>query len=76
MSYEHIKIPVSGDKIKIENNKLVVSDNPILGFIEGDGIGGDITRASMRVWNAAVGRDAHGYDPCPWPNSTQRQRNS
>ena len=54
MSYEHIKIPAGGEKITIKNNKLVVPDNPILGFVEGDGIGGDITRASMRVWNAAV----------------------
>ena len=38
MSYEHIQIPASGDKITIENDKLVVTDNPILGYIEGDGI--------------------------------------
>ena len=33
MSYKHINIPASGDKITIENNKLVVTDNPVLGFI-------------------------------------------
>ena len=66
MSYEHIKIPVSGDKITIENNKLVVTDNPILGFIEGDGIGGDITRASMRVWNAAVEKAYGGKRKVHW----------
>lgn len=66
MSYEHIKIPASGDKITIENNKLVVSDNPILGFIEGDGIGGDITRASMRVWNAAVEKAYGGKRKVHW----------
>jgi isocitrate dehydrogenase len=66
MSYEHINIPASGDKIKIENNKLVVTDNPILGFIEGDGIGGDITRASMRVWNAAVEKAYGGKRKVHW----------
>ncbi len=66
MSYEHIKIPASGDKITIENNKLVVTDNPILGFIEGDGIGGDITRAAMRVWNAAVEKAYGGKRKVHW----------
>ncbi len=66
MSYEHIKIPASGDKITIENNRLVVTDNPILGFIEGDGIGGDITRASMRVWNAAVEKAYGGKRKVHW----------
>jgi isocitrate dehydrogenase len=66
MSYQHIKIPSSGDKIRIENNKLVVTDNPILGFIEGDGIGGDITRASMRVWNAAVEKAYGGKRKVHW----------
>jgi isocitrate dehydrogenase len=66
MSYQHIQIPASGDKITIENNKLVVTDNPILGFIEGDGIGGDITRASMRVWNAAVEKAYGGKRKVHW----------
>lgn len=66
MSYEHIKIPTSGEKITIKNDKLVVSDNPILGFIEGDGIGGDITRASMRVWNAAVEKAYGGKRKVHW----------
>ncbi len=54
MSYRHIKIPESGQKISVSDNLLQVPDNPILGFVEGDGIGPDITRASMRVWDAAV----------------------
>jgi isocitrate dehydrogenase len=66
MSYEHIQIPTSGDKITIENGELVVSDNPILGFVEGDGIGGDITRASMRVWNAAVEKAYGGKRKVHW----------
>jgi isocitrate dehydrogenase len=66
MSYEHIKIPSSGEKITVKDNKLVVPDNPILGFIEGDGIGGDITRASMRVWNAAVEKAYGGKRKVHW----------
>ncbi len=54
MNFQHIKYPEGGEKIRVENNQLVVPDNPILGFIEGDGIGPDITNASLRVWDAAV----------------------
>ena len=57
MSYRHIKIPESGQKITVSDNRLQVPDNPILGFVEGDGIGPDITRAAMRVWDAAVEKD-------------------
>ncbi len=52
--FEHIRIPESGEKITIKDGGLRVPDNPIIGFVEGDGIGPDITRASMRVWNTAV----------------------
>jgi isocitrate dehydrogenase len=54
MSYRHINIPESGEKITVQDNRLVVPEQPILGFVEGDGIGPDITRASLRVWNAAI----------------------
>jgi len=66
MSYQHIQMPESGDKITIENDKLVVTDNPILGFVEGDGIGPDITRAAMRVWNAAVEKAYGGKRKVHW----------
>lgn len=66
MTYQHIQIPESGDKITVENNKLVVTDNPILGFVEGDGIGPDITKASMRVWNAAVEKSYGGQRKVHW----------
>jgi isocitrate dehydrogenase len=58
MTYKHITIPAEGQHISRSDGRMTVPDNPILGFIEGDGIGPDITRASMRVWNAAV---AHAY---------------
>ena len=54
MSYQHIKLPENGDKITVKNNKLSVPDQPIIGFIEGDGIGPDITKASLRVLDKAV----------------------
>ncbi|MYH90623.1 MAG: NADP-dependent isocitrate dehydrogenase, partial [Gammaproteobacteria bacterium] len=47
MTYQHIKMPESGTRISISNGKLVVPDQPILGFVEGDGIGPDITSASL-----------------------------
>ena len=49
-----IRIPENGEKITIQGGTLNVPENPIIGYVEGDGIGPDITRASMRVWNAAV----------------------
>jgi len=66
MSYRHIKIPTSGQKITVQNNRLQVSDNPILGLIEGDGIGPDITKASLRVWDAAVAKAYGGKRKVHW----------
>src|SRR6516165_7456862 len=53
MPYQHSQVP-AGDKISISNGKLQVSDRPIIPFIEGDGTGPDIWRASVRVMDAAV----------------------
>jgi isocitrate dehydrogenase len=54
MAYDKIQVPSEGQKITVENGKLNVPDNPILMFIEGDGIGYDIMTASKRIWDAAV----------------------
>ncbi|MEE2983881.1 MAG: NADP-dependent isocitrate dehydrogenase [Pseudomonadota bacterium] len=48
------EVPAGGAKIVISNGKLQVPDNPIVPFIEGDGIGPDVWRASRRVLDAAV----------------------
>lgn len=56
MSFKHIKYPESGTKITVQDDRMIVPDNPILGYIEGDGIGPDITSASLRVWDAAVAK--------------------
>jgi isocitrate dehydrogenase len=50
-----IKVPSTGEKITIgEGNKLIVPNNPIIAFIEGDGIGVDITPPMMKVVDTAV----------------------
>ena len=57
---------MSPEKIKIKNGKLVVPDNPIIPFIEGDGTGPDIWRASVRVFDAAVGKAFGGKKKIAW----------
>jgi isocitrate dehydrogenase len=52
-------VPAGGQKISISNGKLVVPERPIIPFIEGDGTGRDIWRASVRVLDGAV-RSAYG----------------
>ena len=59
MAYQHIRIPTSGEIITVKDGNLHVPDQPIVGYVEGDGIGPDITRASLRVWDAAV-EEAYG----------------
>ena len=66
MSYQHIKIPESGEKITIQDGKLQVPDQPIVGFIEGDGIGPDIMRACLRIWDAAVEKAYDGNRQIQW----------
>ncbi len=54
MSYQSITVPKTGDKISVAAGKLSVPDHPILPYVEGDGTGRDIWRASQRVFEAAV----------------------
>jgi len=44
-----VQVPTKGQKITMVNRKLIVPDNPIIPFIEGDGIGPDIWAAAVRV---------------------------
>jgi len=62
----HISYPEGGQKISIRNDKLVVPEHPILGYVEGDGIGPDITRASLRIWDAAVEKAYGGKRKIHW----------
>jgi isocitrate dehydrogenase len=59
MKYQNFSIPKSGEKISFVGGRLAVPDRPIILFIEGDGTGRDIWRASQRVFDAAV-RQAYG----------------
>ena len=54
MTFDRIVVPQTGTPITLREGALAVPDNPIVAYIEGDGIGPDITRASLRVWDAAV----------------------
>jgi isocitrate dehydrogenase len=58
--------PTSGDPIKMTSGKLEVPDHPILPFIEGDGTGPDIWRASQRVLDAAVEKAYGGKKKIAW----------
>ncbi len=66
MAYDKIVFPEGGQKITIGAGKLVVPDNPILGFVEGDGIGADIMNASLRIWDAAVAKAYEGQRKIHW----------
>ena len=55
MNSSKVKVPVKGEKISLKQGKLVVPDNPIIPFIEGDGIGIDITPVMKKVVDASVG---------------------
>ncbi len=66
MAYDKIVIPSQGDKITFQDGKMNVTDNPILLFIEGDGIGYDIMLASKRIWDAAIEKAYHGKKQVSW----------
>ncbi len=54
------------EKIRIENGKLTVPDSPVIPFIEGDGTGRDIWKASVRVFDAAVEKAYNGRRKVAW----------
>ena len=65
--FEHIQIPADGTRITAASDgQLSVPDNPILPFIEGDGIGPDIWRASQRVFDATVAKAYGGRRQVCW----------
>jgi isocitrate dehydrogenase len=61
-----LRIPAGGEKITIANGKLKVPDRPVIPFIEGDGTGRDIWRASVRVFDAAVQKAYGGKRKIHW----------
>jgi len=65
-TFNGIEVPADGQKITVEGARLTVPDNPIIPFIEGDGTGRDIWRASERVFNAAVEKAYGGSRKVVW----------
>ncbi len=66
MAYQNVTVPAGGAKISIENGKLNVPANPIIPYVEGDGTGRDIWRASVRVLDAAVEKAYGGTRQIHW----------
>ncbi|MDI6770846.1 MAG: NADP-dependent isocitrate dehydrogenase [Anaerolineales bacterium] len=66
MSDQIVKVPTGGAKITIKDGKLQLPDNPIIPFVEGDGTGRDIWRASVRVFDAAVEKAYGGKRKIHW----------
>ncbi|HEX7285240.1 MAG TPA: NADP-dependent isocitrate dehydrogenase [Candidatus Angelobacter sp.] len=65
-SYNGITLPVGGKPITYSGGKLLIPDNPIIPYIEGDGTGRDIWAASVRVFDAAVERAYEGKRKIHW----------
>jgi len=65
-TYKDVTPPADGQKITISNGKLTVPDRPVIPFIEGDGTGPDIWRASQRVFDAAVNKAFGGKKKIAW----------
>jgi len=61
-----IDIPSDGEKITVANGKLNIPDNPVIPFIEGDGIGPDVWAATVRVLDAAVEKSSQGSRKIHW----------
>ncbi|WP_153977776.1 NADP-dependent isocitrate dehydrogenase [Paenibacillus xylanilyticus] len=66
MKLEKFAHPTEGEKIQIDNGTLQVPNNPIIPFIEGDGTGRDIWKASKRVLDAAVEKAYDGSKKIAW----------
>ncbi|MEM9620413.1 MAG: isocitrate/isopropylmalate family dehydrogenase, partial [Pseudomonadota bacterium] len=67
MAYQHITVPADGEKITVnDDNSLNIPNNPIIPFIEGDGIGVDITPVMIDVVDAAVEKAYGGERKIAW----------
>ena len=66
MAYDKIATP-AGDAITVNDQGVLnVPDKPVITFIEGDGIGPDITKASMHIWNSAIKKAYGGKKEIAW----------
>lgn len=66
MGYSKIRVPTDGERITFQSGRPETPERPIIPFIEGDGTGPDITRASMIVWNSAVEKAYGGQRRVAW----------
>lgn len=66
MSYKKIEVPSNGEKITFKDGKLNVPNHPIIPFIEGDGIGADIMKATLPLLNKAVEKVYNGERSLEW----------
>tara|TARA_Y100000782_G_scaffold41136_1_gene45990 strand:- start:426331 stop:427581 length:1251 start_codon:yes stop_codon:yes gene_type:complete len=66
MAFEKIKVPTKGEKVVVSNGKLNIPDNPIVAYIEGDGIGPDIWKATQNVLDTAVEKAYGGKREISW----------
>jgi isocitrate dehydrogenase len=65
-SYRYATRPATGDVIAFEKGVLSVPDNPVIPYVEGDGTGPDIWRASVRVFDAAIKKAYGGQRKISW----------
>jgi isocitrate dehydrogenase len=65
-TFNGIEVPADGQKITVEGDRLNVPDRPVIPFIEGDGTGRDIWRASQSVFDAAVEKACGGSRRVVW----------
>lgn len=66
MAFKNLVVPPQGEKICFENGKLIVPDQPIIPFVEGDGTGRDIWKASRKVLSKAVEKAYTGKRKIRW----------
>lgn len=66
MEYQKLQIPKYGEKVEVKEGKIIVPDNPVIPFIEGDGIGPDIWRVTKKVIDSAVEKSYRGKKSIVW----------
>ena len=66
MTYKHIHLPVDGDKITFKDSVIQVPNQPIITYIEGDGIGSDVSPVMKKVINAVVEKAYDGKKEIQW----------
>ncbi len=66
MTYQHIHLPVNGEKITFKNGVIQVPDQPIITYIEGDGIGADVSPVMKKVIDAIVKKTYEGKKAIQW----------